>query len=517
MTTVVSTRMLTAVDRHLPWLLLAIAGVRIGFLFSSELDLLGDESYYWDWSRQLDWCYYSKPPMVAWLNALSTAIFAVETWAVRLPTVLLGSLFLWLFHATAKGFYGRQAAALALLMMLATPINVLANFLMTIDPPLYCFWIMTLYFLRRAIFDGEPSAWLWAGLANAAALMSKQVALALPLALLIFLLLDGERRHLLRRQFWLYLSPIVLAAAMLLYWNAQHDWVMFGHSKQHFSGQQAPNLLKHLADAGDFLLYQLLLMSPLLFVLLVVDAVGSLFNFKQLSSEQRFLWLMGPVAVLLVLLLSVLQKAQGNWPMAFYLSGLIMLAGKAVAGSWQRWLRYALVLGYILVAMTYLLPALVQFSGLQNSSLDPTKRFKHWQQQALTINTQRLAALSSVKDSFVIALGHRYLASQLAFYLPDHPKVYRFEASGRIQSQYEVWSGPLEFIGKNAVIVGTGKLDSVPLALQQAFTNFRLLGQVANLDKPESPYFLYLGENLKHWPDPVNRSSKSVAHGSSEN
>ena len=47
-------------------------------------------------------------------------------------------------------------------------------------------------------------------------------------------------------------------------------------------------------------------------------------------------------------------------------------------------------------------------------------------------------------NSFVVALGHRYLASQLGFYLPDHPSVFRFETSGQMVSQYEGWDTPLK-------------------------------------------------------------------------
>ena len=30
-------------------------------------DLAPDEAHYWDWSRNLDWGYYSKGPLIAWL------------------------------------------------------------------------------------------------------------------------------------------------------------------------------------------------------------------------------------------------------------------------------------------------------------------------------------------------------------------------------------------------------------------------------------------------------------------
>ena len=64
-------RLLAVVERHALALILTVAALRLIFLLSSDLDLIGDESYYWDWSRQPDWCYFSKPPMVAWLIHLS--------------------------------------------------------------------------------------------------------------------------------------------------------------------------------------------------------------------------------------------------------------------------------------------------------------------------------------------------------------------------------------------------------------------------------------------------------------
>lgn len=500
-----SEKLLRWIDAHLLLLLVVLAALRVGFLLVNGLDLVGDESYYWDWSRQPDWCYYSKPPMVAWLIGAFTRLLGDYTTVVRLPAVVLGTIFLWFFHATTQAFYGRRAAAFGLLLILATPINVLANFLMTIDPPLYCFWMMSLYYLRRALFDQDQKAWLWAGCASAAALLSKQVALALPVMLLVFLLLDKQRRGLLKREFLVYLLPIMLAAVPILLWNLQHDWVMFGHSKSHFGSHEPVSLIKHLQHARDFFLYQILLVSPVIFVLVVVGSLQAAFNFRRLGAEQRFLWLMGPVLVLGVLLLSFLQKAQGNWPMPFYFTGLILLAGNWLAGAWKKSLKIGLGLGYLMVGMTYVLPLLLSAFNLQHTAFDPTTRFKNWQELATNIHFDRLIALPNLDNTFMVAFGHRYLASQLAFYLPDHPKVYRFETSGQVTSQYEVWPGPLEFIGKNGFVIGESAEDELPQALKSAFEHFRFLAEIANPSNPGSPYYLYLGENLKYWPNPSNQ------------
>lgn len=495
---------LTWVERHWLGLLLGLVVLRLGFLWGNGLDLIGDESYYWDWSRQPDWCYYSKPPMVAWLIGFFTWLLGDHTVVVRLPTLLLGTVFLGYFQATAKAFFGPRAAAMALLLILATPINVLANFLMTIDPPLYCFWMMTLFYLRRALFEHDSKAWWWAGLATAAALLSKQAALALPLVLLVFLWSDPGRRGFLKREYGWYLTPVVLAALPILWWNQQHDWVMFGHSKGHFGNEDTTGWGKHLKHTLDFLLYQLLLLSPVTFLLAVWTSVQGAVRFKALSAEQRFLWLMGPLLLLGVLLLSLLQKVQGNWPMPFYISALLLLAGQWAAGQWQKTVKWALGLGYFLVVMTYALPVVLQTLHLKDSAWDPTKRFKSWQEAALNLHFERLLSQSPLPDTFVVALGHRYLASQLAFYLPDHPKVFRFEESGKIISQYELWPGPDAFQGKNAFIIGEGKQAKVPEAVKNAFAQFKFLAEVANPSKPDTPYFIYLGENLLAWPHPFN-------------
>src|SRR5277367_5390530 len=78
-----------------------VAALRLVYLARfCPLDLAPDEAHYWDWSRHLDWCYYSKGPLVALLirgsvelfGPLSVALTGGEMLAVRLPAVVCGSL-----------------------------------------------------------------------------------------------------------------------------------------------------------------------------------------------------------------------------------------------------------------------------------------------------------------------------------------------------------------------------------------------------------------------------------------
>src|SRR6516162_8030467 len=84
-------------------LILGATVLRVFYLaHNCPLDLAPDEAHYWDWSRHLDWSYYSKGPLVAYLIRLSCTlagdwsrtVTGTEMLAVRLPAVLCGSLLL---------------------------------------------------------------------------------------------------------------------------------------------------------------------------------------------------------------------------------------------------------------------------------------------------------------------------------------------------------------------------------------------------------------------------------------
>src|SRR5207248_1817565 len=61
-------------------LILAAAVFHLVYLAAlCPLDLAPDEAHYWDWSRHLDWSYYSKGPLVAWLIRASCEL--VGSWS----------------------------------------------------------------------------------------------------------------------------------------------------------------------------------------------------------------------------------------------------------------------------------------------------------------------------------------------------------------------------------------------------------------------------------------------------
>src|SRR6266849_1264654 len=111
------------------FLILVSAGCHLVYLTCDcPLDLAPDEAHYWDWSRHLDWSYYSKGPLVAYLirGGCLVAGWGSQQWigsemlAVRLPAVCCGSLLLVSLYVLTVQVFGKERLALAIVAVALT-------------------------------------------------------------------------------------------------------------------------------------------------------------------------------------------------------------------------------------------------------------------------------------------------------------------------------------------------------------------------------------------------------------
>ena len=164
-------------------LILGAAAAHVCYLtIHCPLDLAPDEAHYWDWSRHLDWSYYSKGPLVAWLIRASCELFgnvSVQLCgtlmpAVRLPAVLCSALLLVsLYVLTVQTLRCERLALAGVAAALTLPVISVGASIMTIDAPYTCCWGWALVLGHRAIFRGSAWAWPAAGLAVALGILAK--------------------------------------------------------------------------------------------------------------------------------------------------------------------------------------------------------------------------------------------------------------------------------------------------------------------------------------------------------
>ncbi len=491
-------------------ILLAVVFVwRVFFLTIVPLDLIGDEAYYWDWSRHLDWGYYSKPPMIAWINALSTSILGSTPFSVRLPAAILGTSTLGVLFLLARRLFDSRVAFWTAVTAVTVPAYLAINVFMTVDAPLLFFWCLSLYGLWRAL-ENKENSWRWLlGTAIIAGfgLLTKQMMLVFFALMLLFMATNRQDRPLLRQP-WPYLS-IVIALLMLLpvvWWNWQHDWITLQHTSHHFSTDKG--FFNFLRTVPEFLGSQLLLISPLTGFLFATITTGFLLKIRRQNRNVRYLVIFSVVSLLAFVLMSFRQSINPNWPAAFYPAGIILLSawgcGAVSCGAkldrWQKLYRPGLMIGAALTILGYALPFVIVATDLGGGKLDPTRRLRGWHELSQKVGVL-LADQPRPDKTFLVGV-RRAQVSELAFYMDGQPQVYRWAGLDRkVSSQYEMWDGPLDKIGWDGLIVLRGKKEPPP-DLVGCFASVRDLGVIEiPLGRGGAKEFsIFLGENLLKWP-----------------
>jgi dolichol-phosphate mannosyltransferase len=64
----------------------------IRLVYATRVELLPEETYYWNYSRHLDIGYLDHPPLVAWLIRLGTSVFGSTEFGVRLGALCSGAV-----------------------------------------------------------------------------------------------------------------------------------------------------------------------------------------------------------------------------------------------------------------------------------------------------------------------------------------------------------------------------------------------------------------------------------------
>lgn len=476
---------------------------------------IGDEAYYWDWGRQPDYGYYSKPPFIAWLYAFVDWVGQGSLFAIRATAAVLGTLSILILFKLTESLFDARTGWLAVLLSLAAPANAALSFFLTIDAPLLICWSIALWMFWRYITgEGKTGTLLTLFLSLAVGHLCKQMMMIFPLLALIFLASHRETRPFLRRpSLWMVLLGSYLSLIPPLVWNAQHDWITFEHTSHHFEvkNEGGSYVIERLKDFLSFVGTQFGVLSPgTAFVLFSLCLTG-LPLFGKVSKPARYLLSFGAIPIVMMLLIALRQGMQPNWPAVFYVSGIVLTAGwyggkfqfGCPPASWRRLFPVTIAVGVILTSYFYFAPMVFEALGRSGHKADPNRRLLGYDLVAKEFEVLRRSVPGS-DDHFLVALGHRDFTSQLAFGLPDQPRVYLWDSDGIITSQYEMWNNPLEdgFEGKDGLVL-LPVSSELPDAFVAAFESVSKVGEFAvnfGYDRKIS-VSVFRGMHLKSWPE----------------
>jgi 4-amino-4-deoxy-L-arabinose transferase-like glycosyltransferase len=250
------------------WALLAFMALLFGYRMwavgHTGISLFFDEAQYWDWSQHLAWGYFSKPPLIAGLVWLSTALFGDGVLGVKLLPMLLYPATALAMVGLARALWptssGVRTGMVAAALFMSIPMVGLMGLFASTDAPLILCWTLASWALWRAQVTNRLSYWALTGLACGVGLMGKYTMAAFALTAIWTLWgVHGPKRGVARLGPWV---AVVVAVALLspnLWWNAQNAFPTLAHTAElttqsNRSGGIVPTIV--------FLLGQVLMLGP---------------------------------------------------------------------------------------------------------------------------------------------------------------------------------------------------------------------------------------------------------------
>ncbi|MDI6782888.1 MAG: glycosyltransferase family 39 protein, partial [bacterium] len=204
---------------------------RLKYIQSGWLNLSPEEAQYWNWSRHLDWSYYSKGPLLAYLIYLVTKLAGNTAFAVRLGAVVISFLLTYLTYFFARQmFASKRLGFFSAVIMNVIPLFSAGAVLMTTDIPLQLFWAVTVFCIYLAMARKKSWGWYLAGIAFGLGILSKYTMGILVPSLLIFFWFAKEQRiWLKKKEPYLSLFIAVIVCSPVIYWNYAYDWISVRH------------------------------------------------------------------------------------------------------------------------------------------------------------------------------------------------------------------------------------------------------------------------------------------------
>jgi membrane-associated phospholipid phosphatase len=376
------------------------------------VELFFDEAYYWGWAQNLDWGYYSKPPMVAWIIRLGTELFGDTPAGIRAGAALLypltaGLVFLFTRRLYAGDPQANNLALAAGLAFITLPVVGFGQWFMTTDAPLLFFGALSLWAYLRAYETNRWSDWILVGIALGLGALSKYTMVFFALGLGLHLLTLPDRwQRLTSPRLWLagFLALAILAPNLA--WNAAHQFASFKHTAE----------ISHLDQAGlrpkeltAFISAQFGLLGPVLMLSLIL-ALLSPATWR--DARLRLLACFVAPALVFFCGLALTTRAFANWA-AF---AFVAAAPLAVAVLWRpgrrRWLALALFINLSLTAVLYHWHDLARAADITLvRKTDPYHRVRGWQALGRELQ-EELAAHPNAR----LAGEHRDILAQMAYY-----------------------------------------------------------------------------------------------------
>ncbi|WP_417244646.1 ArnT family glycosyltransferase [Celeribacter sp.] len=428
------------------WLPLALGFVavavalRLVALAFDRTDLFVDEVQYWFWGQNLDFGYYSKPPLIGWLiRAVTDLAGSDAVFWVRMPGAVLHGVTALLLGALAARLVGRTAALWTVALYLSLPFVALGSVMISTDTVMAPFFAAALLFFFRLTDTRALRDALAVGVFAGLAFMAKYAAIYFLVGAALVMLTQPALRP-----GWRNLAGMLAGFAVMILpnvlWNLSHDLTTVSHTMDN------AGWLRHGAKLGfgsmaEFFFSQFGVFGPVTMGALLVAYL------RPKGNPRAALVLFSIPALLTVTVQALLDKAYANWAVATYFAGVI-LAVMVLPRIW-RWVALGVNL-----ALSATLPLFIVLAPWPEVGGEPLLK-RYLGRHALSESILDLAE----EEGLPVVSSDRDIIADLFYIGRDRDvPLYAMPETGRPSSYYAQNFALTEAVSGDVLVIWSGNL-----------------------------------------------------------
>ncbi|WP_165905309.1 ArnT family glycosyltransferase [Rhodovulum euryhalinum] len=292
-------------------------------------DLFVDEAQYWQWGQELDWGYYSKPPLIGWvLRAVTDLAGSDGPFWVRLPGAIFHAAAAVLIIGVARRYADPVSAAFCGIAYLTMPAIGVGSLLISTDTILLPFWAASVWLYLRLTDGRSALAAALLGLCLGLGFLGKYAAIYFPLCAALGALFIPASR-IAARDAAIAAAVFAAVAAPNIVWNLQNDLITVAHTADNVGWIKKPGLALNDSGMLHFFGSQFMVMGPLLFASFLLAGVWTV---ARGDWQARWLvWMSAPILAI-VTTQALLSKAYANWAVTAYVAAILL----TVPWLWRR-------------------------------------------------------------------------------------------------------------------------------------------------------------------------------------
>lgn len=323
------------------FIILAVTLWRIVTLHFDTTDFFVDEAQYWFWSQNLDFGYYSKPPMIAWfIRAMTDLAGSTDIFWVRLCGPIVHAATAFLLMKLAKRVVGPEIEGWTGAIYVTMPAVALSSVFFSTDVVLLFFMTIGLWAYAGLTKKSSVGLALLMGAAFGCSFLSKYAILfVVPGGLIALLFVRAARIS--WRDFFISVITALIVASPNLWWNFTHDATTVRHTEDIAKWDQ---MKLDFAGAAEFFVAQFGVVGPIIFFAMLW-AGWRMIKGRSSDTEKLLVWFSLPV-VFLITLQAFVAKAEANWGVTAYVAGTV-LAVMVLSRLWPKGLNISLGIGAV--------------------------------------------------------------------------------------------------------------------------------------------------------------------------